>query len=210
MRGAIALTATGVLALSTPARADMPPMAPIGPPAEDARAGVEIELADGDFPGVSYLWDGGALPFFWGALAGRIAVDQMFEARSSPLFFSEAEGGMSHSSWQIPGWGITAAGGAVALAMVAGDDHARWYHAKGLAESLATGAFVTGAVKLSFGRHRPDYAEDTSDNRSFPSGHATQAFAVATYTVLYLRGHGFDQWRAPPSACSTTVTTSPT
>ena len=185
MRGAASLVAVVAIAISAPAAAEEA--------AQDTGASIVIEV--GDFPGVSYLWDGGALPFFWGALAGRLVLDQL-EARESPLFFSPNEGGMQPADWQIPGWGITAAGAGIAIAMAAGDDPSRWYHAKGLAESLATGCLVTGGVKLAFGRHRPDYSDGGSgDNRSFPSGHATQAFAIATYTVLYLRGHGFEQWR---------------
>ncbi len=186
MRGAASLVAVVAIAASSPAVA--------GEPAEDATASIEIET--GDFPGVSYLWDGGALPFFWGALAGRLVLDQ-FEARENPLFFSPNEGGMPRADWQVPGLAITGAGAGIASAMAAGDDPSRWYHAKGLAESLAPGALVTGGVKLAFGRHRPDYVDDDvgGGNRSFPSGHSTQAFAIATYTVLYQRGHGFEQWR---------------
>lgn len=53
-------------------------------------------------------------------------------------------------------------------------------------------------LKPAFGRHRPgwDPVTDTQgDRRSFPSGHATQAFTIATYTALYLRGHTFARFR---------------
>ena len=64
--------------------------------------------------------------------------------------------------------------------------------------SLATGVFLTGAVKVIVGRHRPSWSEDTNtpgSRRSFPSGHSTQAWAIATYSALYLRGHVFDKYR---------------
>jgi membrane-associated phospholipid phosphatase len=184
MRGTASLVAIFMLASAPVVAGEEPP---------ESHA---IEIEEDELPGVSYLWDGGALPFFWGALAGRLALDQI-EGRDSPLFFSPNEGGMTPADWQVPGWAITGAGAGIAIAMAAGDDPSRWYHAKGLAESLATGSLVTGAIKLSFGRHRPDHVADdvSGGNRSFPSGHATQAFAIATYTVLYLRGHGFEQWR---------------
>jgi hypothetical protein len=147
-----------------------------------------------------YLWDGGAVPFLWGTMAARIAMDRWVPANNSSLGFSTSEGGASVAAWEVPGWAVTATGGALGLAMALGEDEARWYHVKGLAETMATGAFVTGALKLAFSRQRPDYSGDASGgfgggNRSFPSGHSTQAFEVATYAVLYLRSHGFDNVR---------------
>jgi membrane-associated phospholipid phosphatase len=147
----------------------------------------------GDLPDVSYLWDGGALPFIWGALAGRLVLEQSFSPRDEPLWFSDEEGGAANASWEIPGWGVSALGGVAAVGFIGHGDSSRWYHVKGLAESLATGCFVTGALKLTFGRHRPSYVEGdpAGEQRSFPSGHSTQAFAIATYSILYLRGHVF-------------------
>jgi membrane-associated phospholipid phosphatase len=142
---------------------------------------------------LSYLWDGGAIPFFWGALAGRLAIDHYLDPPATPRLFSPDEGGETPSTWEVPGWTVSATGGLVALAIAIGGDSSRWYHAKGLGESLATGVLVTGALKITFGRHRPDYPDGElgGENRSFPSGHATQAFAVATYSALYLRRHVF-------------------
>jgi membrane-associated phospholipid phosphatase len=147
-----------------------------------------------------YLWDGGALPFIWGALAARIAMDRYLPSRSSPLGFSSDEGGAQLASWETPGWAVTATGGALGLAMALGDNQSRWYHVKGLAQSLATGSVVTAGLKLTFARQRPDWSGDASNgfgggNRSFPSGHSTQAFQIATYAALYLRLHGFDRFR---------------
>lgn len=147
-----------------------------------------------------YLWDGGAVPFFWGTMAARIAMDRWVPANTAPLGFSTSEGGAQVASWETPGWTVTATSGVLGLAMALGKDESRWYHVKGLAETMATGAFVTGALKLAFARQRPDYSGDPSSgfgggNRSFPSGHSTQAFEVATYAVLYLRTHGFDKYR---------------
>jgi membrane-associated phospholipid phosphatase len=148
--------------------------------------------------GPSYLWDGGAIPFLWAPRAGRILLDVYTTPRSTPLAFDSFEGGATKADWQIPGWAITGLGGVTALGMIAGGDDARYYHVKGLAESLATGVLVTGAIKVVVGRHRPDWDADSNtpgSRRSFPSGHATQAFAIATYGILYLRGHVFDKLR---------------
>lgn len=147
-----------------------------------------------------YLWDGGAVPFIWGTMAARIAMDRWVPASGSPMGFSTSEGGAGVASWETPGWAVTSTAGVLGVAMALGKDEARWYHVKGLAETMATGAFVTGALKLAFARQRPDYSGEASNgfgggNRSFPSGHSTQAFEVATYAVLYLRTHGFDKYR---------------
>ena len=147
--------------------------------------------------GPSYLLDGGAIPFLWAPLAGRILLDTYATPRESPLVFY-SEGGAEKADWQTPGWGITALGGVSALGMIASGDRSRFYHVKGLAESLSTGVLVTALLKVTFGRHRPDWTEETNtpgSRRSFPSGHATQAYAIATYTALYLRGHVFDKSR---------------
>lgn len=174
-------------------------------PGDGGGLSLESSAEDGDGPGLSsllhpYLWDGGAVPFLWGALAARIAMDRWMPAREEPLGFGQSEGGAQLSSWEVPGWTVTAMGGVVGLAMAAGSNEARWYHVKGLAETLATGSLVTGALKLTFARHRPDWSGDSTagfggGNRSFPSGHSTQAFEIATYAALYLRTHGFDRYR---------------
>lgn len=154
---------------------------------------------EGDDPlDVSYLWNGGALPFFWGALAGDAALGQWGSPRKTPLLFSADEGGLSPSSWEIPGWALRAGAGAVGLAIAIGGDDSRWYHVKGFAESMATVGFLTHALKLTFGRHRPYYTPDSIDSqerKSFPSGHSTNAFAIATYSALYLRSHVFGRAR---------------
>jgi hypothetical protein len=157
-----------------------------------------LRLPEGKELDLSYLYDGGAIPFLWAPLAGRILLDKYTTPRDTPYGFSSSEGGAKHPDWEIPGWGVTALGGASAIGMVLGGDDSRFYHVKGLAEALSTGVFVTGGVKVLVGRHRPDWDEDVNSagsRRSFPSGHATQAFAIATYTSLYLRGHVFDKHR---------------
>ncbi|MDB4958008.1 MAG: hypothetical protein JWO36_5577 [Myxococcales bacterium] len=165
-----------------------------------ARADQIVATVTDDRPGLSYLWDGGALPFFWGALAAQEALSRYLTVRETPLGFSASEGGASPASWEVPSWTLTATGAAVGVAMIAGGDRSRWYHLKGLAETFAVGSVMTTLVKRTFGRHRPDWtpgSTDPSSNESFVSGHATNAFAIATYSALYLRYHVFDVWRRP-------------
>ena len=156
----------------------------------------QVDAPSGELQ-LSYLWDGGAIPFIWAPLAGRIALDTLATPREEPLVFG-SEGGAPKMDWQIPGWAVTSLGGVSAIGMIASGDRSRFYHVKGLAQSLSTGVLFTAAVKVSVGRHRPDWSEDAntdSSRRSFPSGHATQAYAIATYTALYLRGHVFKKYR---------------
>lgn len=141
----------------------------------------------------SYLYDGGAVPLFWLPLAGDLVLENAVRPRSSPLLFDAHDGGAAPASWEVAHWSIDLVGAGVAAAYVAGNDRSRWYHAKGLAESMATASLADAVLKPVFGRHRPDWSPantDPDESESFPSGHATEAFVIATYTALYLHGHG--------------------
>ena len=151
---------------------------------------------------LSYLVDGGMLPFFWGPMAGRLALDLWVEPRASPLLFSSSEGGATPASWEVPSYAVAGLGVGLGLGILASGDESRWYHLKGLGESMMTSVFITGGLKDLFGRHRPDWSptdEDSGQRKSFPSGHSTQAFVTATYAILYLHGHVFDSMRGGDS-----------
>lgn len=181
-----------IMAIAPAVRADH-----LADPTDSGRSDPATAAPD-DPPSVSYLWSDGAIPFVWGALGLRLAVDHYVAPRDTPLLFSASEGGAANYPWEVPGWTVSLTAGVVGALMVSGKDPAKWHHVKGLAESLSTGALITGVLKPAFGRHRPgwDPVTDTQgDRRSFPSGHATQAFAIATYTALYLRGHTFARFR---------------
>lgn len=147
------------------------------------------------------FWDRDAVMFVYAPLLGTLVMDTMVTPRTSPLAFSPSEGGAeSRKDREVPGVALSIGGALVAGAIALGDDPARFQHAKGLASSLATSGFITVSAKRLFGRHRPDYdpSNPTSDSmRSFPSGHTTRAVTTITYAALYLRYHGFDQWREP-------------
>jgi membrane-associated phospholipid phosphatase len=162
------------------ARADDPWKSPAGDESRDA-------------PDLSYLYDGGAIPLFWIPLVGGVLVSADVAPRSTPLLFDPHDGGAPPASWEIPGWSLALTGAGVAAVIgFASHDSARWYHVKGIAEALATSALVVAVAKPIFGRHRPDWTSTTTDpdeSQSFPSGHATAAFSIATYSALYLHGH---------------------
>ncbi|MDB4954024.1 MAG: Membrane-associated phospholipid phosphatase [Myxococcales bacterium] len=166
-------SAVFLLALATNARAD------------EGTKGVDL----------GYLFDDGAIPLLWLPLGEGLALDQWATPRSSPWLFDPHEGGATPSSWEVPGWSLTVVGVGVSAAFVLGGDATRWNHAKGLAEAMATSGLAVSAFKPLFGRHRPDWSPTSTDptrNASFPSGHATKAFAIATYSALYLHDHVFD------------------
>ena len=162
---------------------------------------------DHDGPDTSYLYDGGAIPLFWIPLAGGYLLDNEVSPRSTPLGFDSHEGGATPASWEVPPWTLTAAGAGVAgLIGFSSSDPSRWYHAKGLVEALATSSFAVSLAKPIFGRHRPDWTPTTTDpveSESFPSGHATNAFVIATYSALYLHGH---VWADEPLTASHALT----
>jgi len=73
-----------------------------------------------------------------------------------------------------------------------GDDRrAQAVFVDGLAASLIASGFVAPILKYSVGRERPSDAADPyrfhpfTNHNSFPSGHTTQAFAVATVIALH-------------------------
>jgi membrane-associated phospholipid phosphatase len=150
---------------------------------------------------LSYLWDGGALPFVWGSLGASYAIEYWFDPPAQPRLFSPDEGGAtSRKDREVPSYVINAGGAVVGVAIAVTDEPSRWYHVKGLVESLLTTSLVTTIGKHTFGRHRPDYDPDTSgdaDRKSFPSGHSSGGLAAITYAALYLRVHGFDRFRRP-------------
>jgi membrane-associated phospholipid phosphatase len=190
---AIAMAMAAVLAAHAPAaRADH-----LHDPTDSGRSDPATAAPD-DPPSLSYLWTDGAIPFLWVALGARVVIDKYVAPRDTPLLFSSGEGGAASYPWEVPGWTVSLTAGVVGALMASGKDPAKWHHIKGLAESLATGALLTGVLKPAFGRHRPGWnpvTDTEGDRRSFPSGHATQAFAIATYTALYLRGHTFARFR---------------
>ena len=68
------------------------------------------------------------------------------------------------------------------------DDTARAVAEDGLASSLIAAGVITPILKLTIGRRRPSQTESTftrGGGSSLPSGHATQAFAVASVIAAH-------------------------
>ena len=84
---------------------------------------------------ITYLTDGGALPFLWAPLAGTLALDPELLAR-----------------WDRTSVITTSAGTGLAAAMFAAGDGSAPYHVKGLAESTMSSIAVTGAFDALAGK----------------------------------------------------------
>lgn len=149
----------------------------------------------------SYLVDGGVIPFVYGSTAAYLGYALLVSARDTPLGFSDSEGGAPDLRETVPTYMLYGLVGATSLGVALPRTNARWYHFKGLAQSVATTAFVTELTKDTFGRHRPYYdpatSTDDTDRKSFFSGHASLTLAVTSYAGLYFHSHLFARWRRP-------------
>ena len=88
-------------------------------------------------------------------------------------------------------------GGFLAAGALSGDDNTLQTGEDSLTASLIASGIVTPVIKLAFGRARPradkgvNYFKPFSDaNASFPSGHTTEAFALASV----ISGHYDEAW----------------
>jgi PAP2 superfamily len=150
------------------------------------------ELVGGDT--VSILtaparWDGTQWLEFAGALAvvgGTSAFDrtirnqvQAHRTHSEDRFMMQAQEFGNYYAFgtlaALDAWGE-----------IEGDIRARNAAMDGISASIIAGGLITPAIKLTFGRERPSTTTSTfkfkpfSSNSSAPSGHTTEAFAVAT------------------------------
>ena len=129
------------------------------------------------------------------AVAGTAAIidrplrDEMRRHSGSSRFMRDVERfGAEYSAGVLGGFFLAGA--------VGNNDKAMWVAQDGLAASLIASGMVTPVLKYATGRSRPrDNAGIThfkpfSGNASFPSGHATQAFAVASV----ISAHYDDTW----------------
>jgi membrane-associated phospholipid phosphatase len=151
-------------------------------------------------PGGEYLYDGGAIPFLYLPIATILAAKLLMDTPETPRLFSPAEGGEpSLAHRQVPKWVIDVIAVGMVASMPLYGEQSRWFHAKGMVQSIACTTAVTELTKRAFGRHRPDAVpfgpNPPSDRRSFFSGHASTALAATTYYALFLRNRGLERFR---------------
>jgi membrane-associated phospholipid phosphatase len=188
------------LALALAARAARgeeppPPPAPAPPVFSFAEAGA---LAVGDAQGVLLAplhWDGTDWLKFGGAAAAVVATGVLLDEtlrdasqRSrTPARDDAASAIMCFGS--SCSWGVL--GGFAAFGLVAKDRAAMNVAVDGALASVIANVVVAPALKLVVGRARPNtgegpaHFEPFSSDASFPSGHTTQAFAVASVVAAH-------------------------
>lgn len=148
---------------------------------------------------VSYLYDGGAVPFIYGSLVVAGLFNLVIPMPDEPRLFSADEGGAIGGGDTIPEVAVVVYGIGVGGAIAVLPTRGRWYHFKGFLEATATTLALTEVAKTTFGRHRPHWepGSDEDARRSFFSGHSSMTFSTSTYLGLYLHQHVFSRWRAP-------------
>jgi membrane-associated phospholipid phosphatase len=179
-----------VLSLAGPgqARADDPVE-----PAGDSSGGAAAER-----PGWTLFFEPDALVFMWGSAAVAATARFALEPPDDPVGFSAGEGGEPARVDTIPNWQLGVGAAVAPLLVGLSGTPARWYHAKGLSQSLLTTAAITEVTKNLVGRHRPSYDPATAvedDRKSFFSGHASLTWSVTVYAGFYLHDHVFADLR---------------
>lgn len=205
MRTILSALLAGLLGVALPLSAGEP-----SPPSENGSAplsdrnlldgGTLILLDTGDILTAPVRWDGSDwLKFGIGAAAVTttvLALDQPIREASQRSrtpsrddFATTIQRFGAEYSWAVigafavAGWGFD-------------DSSSRRVVVDALAASLIASGIVTTTVKYGVGRYRPGatsatwYAQPFSGNVAFPSGHATQAFALAAV----VSGHYRQPW----------------
>ena len=155
-------------------------------------------------PGWGYLADGGAIPFLYGSAAVALGLRTFASPPDEPLWFDAGEGGAELKEETVPDLAMISFSAGSTFALTLMHTESRWYHVKGMAESIVTTAALTEIAKNAFGRHRPHYdpvtAGDKKARKSFFSGHSSLTLATTTYAGLYLHKHVFARWRGEGKA----------
>jgi membrane-associated phospholipid phosphatase len=180
---------------------------PSTPPAAPAQAAPPARTDENRLEpiGWKYLYDGGAIPFFWVPAGVTLGLALFAEPPATPRLFSETEGGAEPKDDTVPNVAVAVyvVAGLGAIAAIPVARSVRAFHLKGYAEAMTTTATLTEVAKVTFGRHRPSWtpATDEADMRkSFFSGHASLTFGTSTYLGFYLHDHVFSEWRDPGQA----------
>ncbi|HEX3528794.1 MAG TPA: phosphatase PAP2 family protein [Thermoanaerobaculia bacterium] len=107
---------------------------------------------------------------------------------------------VTHYAEQMGNGGAVGVLGVFYLASLAtGDQRSRWVAEDGVAASIIAGVILDPAIKVIAGRRRPRDATRTYDfklfggGQSFPSGHSTEAFTLASviaseYDSMWIKG----------------------
>ena len=185
----------------TPTPAPLPPPPPSAPKVVGDALWNEIKRYGSDTAALvvaPFHWDardgwraGGAAVLIGGAFAADRAVYDAFARNRSDFTDSVSK----YTTWFGGGGGFAVAGGLIVTGLAVGSDDVRDMGRDALEASIIAGLFTNVVIKPTAGRWRPSESDgDTkfdpfSGHTSFTSGHATQAFAVAS--VIAMRAPGW-------------------
>ena len=147
---------------------------------------------------VDQFFETDALVFIGGSAVVAATAHYAAGPNDEPYFFPDDEGGANRRGVQIPNWQVALGATLVPALLATPETNARWYHTKGVVQSLMTTAAITELTKVVIGRLRPVANREMpreDDRKSFFSGHSSLTLASTTYTGLYLHKHVFSRWR---------------
>ena len=133
----------------------------------------------------------GAATLIGGAFAADRAVYDAFARNRSDFTDSVSK----YTTWFGAGGGFAVAGGLIVTGLAVGSDDVRDMGREALETAIIAGLFTNVVIKPTAGRWRPSESDGEtkfdpfSGHTSFTSGHATQAFAVAS--VIAMRSPGW-------------------
>jgi membrane-associated phospholipid phosphatase len=133
----------------------------------------------------------GAATLIGGAFAADRAVYDAFARNRSDFTDSVSK----YTSWFGGGGSFAVAGGLLGIGLVIGNGEVRDMGRDALETAVIAGLFTNAVIKPTAGRWRPSESngetkfDPFSGHTSFTSGHATQAFAVAS--VIAMRSPGW-------------------
>lgn len=147
-----------------------------------------VFVAPADWETKQWLWAGGAI----GGLAAMTLLDRSFAS-----FIERNHNSTTDTvSYNVSRFGAEYSLGVLAAFYVGGQifdsPKARSIAQDGVAASIIASGIITPTLKLAFGRARHDQGQGPHDfdpfnldHDSFPSGHTTQAFAVASVVAAH-------------------------
>lgn len=170
-----------------------PPAADDGAPSPDSLTALPgMALKDAGYVlGSPFRWSGAEWAIAGGAVAGVILVSAFADVPARDATQSHQSASLDDLTRIVEpfgaeySWAVLGAYGIVGL--VFHDVDARDTAIDGILASLLVSGIITPSFKLTFGRARPNQTDDPlefhpfqSGYTSLPSGHAAQAFAVAS------------------------------
>ena len=154
-----------------------------------------------EFPGGEFFYDAGAIGFVYAPLAIVATAELAWDPPQMPRLFDDPLNEDPAFENTVPELYVGLGGAILATGLFASREEGRWFHVKGMAQSISTTLAISSVAKNIFGRRRPHWTPESTDRdhrRSFPSSHASTTFSLATYGCLFLHRDGGLDWIDTP------------